>query len=762
MKKLLWLVGALFVVLIVAVVSIPLFVDVDQYRPAIVAEANKKLNGKLELGKLKLSLWGAVKIHAESIRLTVDGFPEPMLDTKQFYLEVPFLSLITMRPLVIAVLDQPKISVVKDLNGMNVLRLMKAAKTEAPSGTSAEAEDTGRIGSVASAEPAKVPVLLAGASLGLRIKEGDVHYQDKVTKADYRVDGLDLDAKNLGLGSEMSLKLKAPLKGGTPTMSFSGSVSAAAEIKPVLAGGNLRGASGSIDLDASKLAVEVKGGNFKKPEGMTLVMRAEFDGDEKETLLKSAVVQIHEVKLHGKGRVTLQPVTAKLEVSADPIRLDRVGDFVPMLGAYQPKGVLEFNVKVDQDPAALKLNGDLKLSDGAVHKKDLLREPLKLQLQAGFSENSLNIVRATVIGPDSDLQLQGNVRNFLAPQFALTLTGKSFNVDKTLILPEGEKEAARFAVIAAAVAAPAKKDTLNPMSAMATNPMLARAAGTFSAQVGKVTVKQAELENVNLKAQFQNLALKVQDASFRTFGGTVRANGDFDLKSPGLAFKTQGNVAGISAKDAFTKYFPKYQNTLEGKVNANWNVSGAAYPESQRLRSLRGGAKLSATDGALKSVDFQSSINTAMQKIPFLKDKKPISVDNGFKSLVAELKFDNGTIKVEPIESQPRGKGFIVKGKATIQESLEHESFFDVYDPSGQLPEELQQPGKPALVLRLHGPVTAPKTDYEYTVKKLASTAGKSALKEALGKALGGSKDGDKKDAVKDLGEKLKKKFKLF
>ena len=42
--------------------TVPLLIDVDKYRPLIIQKADEQLNGKLELGKLGLSLWGRVKI----------------------------------------------------------------------------------------------------------------------------------------------------------------------------------------------------------------------------------------------------------------------------------------------------------------------------------------------------------------------------------------------------------------------------------------------------------------------------------------------------------------------------------------------------------------------------------------------------------------------------------------------------------------------------------------------------------------------------
>jgi uncharacterized protein involved in outer membrane biogenesis len=804
MKKALWIIGGLFIVLLVAVVSVPLFVDVDRYRPQITEEVNKRINGQLELGKLKLSLWGAIKIHAESIVLKVNGFPEPLVNTDQFRLEIPYLSVLSGKPEVVAVLQGPKIQVVKNKAGkMNVLELMP--QTAAPAGAEKEAENGSATDTVASvsasadesataaaspadsatpaapapvpatatasgtAEPAPtVPALVAGATLGLRILDGNLLYQDEVTKARYQVNGMELEGTNLGLGSEMKLRLRAPVKGTAPAFGFEGVISAASELKPVLSGNQVRALSGAVDLDATQLKLEMKNGSFRKPEGMPLTVRARFDGNEAETLVRSLELRAHDIKVNGKGRITLQPVTAKMELVSDPVQLAGLKEMVPMLAAYQLKGVLHLNANVDKQANALRASGDVKVSDGAFHLKDTLKAPLQFQLQAGFSENTLNIIRANLTGPDSDLQLSGNVKEFLAPQFSLSLTGKSLNVDKVLVFPEAgatEKTAAWPSLLPAAHAAKPKEADANPLVALAANPMVAKASGNLSAQLGRLTVKNAVFEQVQAKARLDNLLLKITEASLKTFGGVVKASGDFHLRNPALNYKTVGSVSHISAKEAFATYFPKFKNTIEGQVNANWNVSGALYPATARLRSLSGTARLTAADGVFKSVDFQDSINAAMKKVPFLKNKKPISVDEGFKSMVTDLKFANGTVRAEPIDVQPQGNGFVIKGKSTIQESLEQESFFDVYDPSGQLPKEIRAEGKPALALRLYGPINAPKTDYEYTVKKLAANAGKNAVKDvatkALDKVLGGE-GGSKNDKLKDAADKLRKKFKLF
>ncbi|RZA09443.1 MAG: AsmA family protein [Proteobacteria bacterium] len=847
MKKILWIIGGFLVVFLVAAIAIPLFVSVDRYRPEIQAEANKRINGKLELGKLSLSLWGKVRIHAESIRVTVNGFPQALLDTKDFHVELPISSLIAGKPQVIAVLDSPRIEVIKELDGrMNVMELMKVpgregcatgaslpSQSTAAVATASPVEAKDSVSSAAAApdlakknervtslpkevkkapkvtkgaaapalapaepapvvapsppvaasptpapcppaavpgetgEPMRVPSLLAGATLGLRLEKGDVVYLDKVAKSDYRVSGLDIDARNIGMGSTMDLKIKAPLKGSMPLLNFDGPVEATAQITPVLVGTSVKAARGDFYIDASPLKLEIPG-KFKKPAGMPLVLKGKLGGNEKETLIETMELSFHDFKFFAKGRVALQPLTAHIDFSADPIKLEKAREFVPLMAEYDVKGIATFNAKVQLDPSDLKITGGIRVADGSLFPKAYLKAPLLFTAQAAFSENSVSVTRATFTGPESDLQVVGNVKNFLSPVFALNVTGNSLNVDKTLVLPGAApavgKDGKPVPGAAAAKPDPTKPD-VNPMAEFAKNPMFAKAEGAIAADIGKVTVYGSVLEKVSARAGLKDMNLRLNDATLRTYGGNVRTEGNFNLGASTLPFTSQGNVAGISGAEAFRTYFPKFQNTVAGTVNAQWNVNGGLYPAATRLRSLGGSAKLLATDGVLKSVDVQSTINQVMKKVPFLKDRQPLEIDDGFKTLSAEVRFNGGEVRVDPIEVQPRNKGFVLKGKSTIQENLSQETFLDVYDPQGRLPRDIQRPGKPAIALRLTGPLAGPTPDYEYTVKKLATNGAQNALKNVAGKALdkflGSPKEGEKGNALQDAARKLKEKFKL-
>ena len=83
-----------------------------------------------------------------------------------------------------------------------------------------------------------------------RISDGDLSYADKLSHSTYQVIGLDVNAKNLGLGSEMSVTVKAPVKGSSPTMTFDGPITADMQLKPTLVGNSVKSVSGNVNLDA--------------------------------------------------------------------------------------------------------------------------------------------------------------------------------------------------------------------------------------------------------------------------------------------------------------------------------------------------------------------------------------------------------------------------------------------------------------------------------------------------------------------------------
>ncbi|MBY0371011.1 hypothetical protein K2X33_10010, partial [bacterium] len=77
-----------FGIMVIAAVVVPLIVDVDSFRPQIVEIANQNINGKVELGKLKLSLFGQIKIEVGGFAVQ-DSKGRNVLVSKDVYFHVP-------------------------------------------------------------------------------------------------------------------------------------------------------------------------------------------------------------------------------------------------------------------------------------------------------------------------------------------------------------------------------------------------------------------------------------------------------------------------------------------------------------------------------------------------------------------------------------------------------------------------------------------------------------------------------------------------
>ncbi len=756
----------------IAALALPSIIDVDKFRPQITQAVNDKINGELKLGKLHLSLWTGIDVSVDSVSLHINGQPKPVVESDKAYLEIPFWSLLTFSPRVTAVLIAPKVDVVKGKDAkLNIMALVKEGTPAQPSKPAQAASSSG------------LPAIVANASAGLRVKKGYLSFADEASGAKYVVDGFDVDVENLGLRRTVDASITLPLKVNTADMQVEGPVIAHAKITPDMSDAGDFSASGTAEVDASEMSFSLSKGMVKKSAKTTLTVSADFSGSQKEADLKKISLHFDKIGVDANGKIILQPkMITKMNVQTSGVDLASLEKFVPMLHEYALAGTARFQVKTDGPMEALTYSGQLEVSGGKAAYPAMLKAPISFGLQTKFSEKSLNLESVTVNGPSTDVLLKGSVENFKAPKFGFKLISKEINVDALMKSSDAKKTAEYFipSLIPQAEAAPghgkdkkkapahnakgasvkathAESDpapagnTGNPMLSLAKNPILENAAGTFNIAIGKVIAKGGTITDINANISLKNLALAVENASLKTCEGAVNAKFDANLKSPGLDFATSGTMKGLSAKAALTSYVPKFQNSLEGKLGANWNLKGRVYPQSAMMKALGGTMNLTAENGKLSTIDLKESIQGVMAKLPLLKGVSPPNIDQNFKSMRADMKFANGVITANPVEVVGTEKGVNLKGKSTIQEDLTQDTYVDVYDPNRLLPKEISNGKDVAMALHITGSVKNPQTDYGYTVGKLAKNVVKNQGADLINKALGNA-GGDKgKEAVKGI-----------
>ena len=766
-KKILIAVGVIFGLFLILAIVLPLVVDVDKLRPKIESAVNEKINGEFKLGKLQLSLWGGIKVRIESLSITETGAKKPLVETNSAYMEIPLLSLLTFSPSLTAVLDAPKVDVIKFKNGkMNVTELMKPAALKEP--TPKQETTTSSSG---------MPAMLVNASVGLRIENGVLGYTDESTNSKYAIDGLELDAQNIGLRDTMKISLKLPVKGSSPTMTVDGMISANASIKPIIANGEVRSASGTIDADATALAFKINNGMVNKTPKTPLVFTADFVGTENDVTLKSADIKFDEMSVSAKGIVILEPTkSVKMDITSSKLNLASLEKFVPMLKEYGLAGTAGMNVHADGPLEQLAINGDISVKGGKAAYPAMLKAPVGFDMNAAFTDKSLALKELTLTGPETDIKLSGTVKDFKAPQFAFNLNGKELNVDKLMKTAEPpKKDASYFSILHEAEAKPVYKEApkkaskaaakeeskevaasgANPMLGLAKNPIVANAAGTLNVNLAKVIAKNATISDVVAKINLKNMDLSVPSATLKMFEGALSTNFNANLKSAGLNFSTTGTMSGLNTVPACQAFAPKFQHTLDGKINAKWTMEGLAFPTAALTHNLKGNASITSENGKLRTMDIGESIKGIFGKVPFLQGKSIPSIDENYKSMRAEIKMSGGVVTADPLEVIGSNKGVNVKGRSTIQENMNQDTYVDVFDPNHILPKEVSNGKDAALQLHITGPATAPQTDYGYTVGKLAKNVVRNQGADLIKKALGGKGGSGTSDAIGGALKKL-------
>lgn len=783
-KKILIVLGTLVGLFIVAAIVTPFVVDVDQFRPQIVQAVNDQINGDFKLGKLQLSLWGGVKVKIESLSLSAKGASTPLLATNSAYLDIPLTSLLAMSPAVVVVIDKPEIHIQKQKDGkFDVMTLMKAQSPEpvpaAPPSTASSV----------------LPAIAVNASLGLKIHDGAFSLNDQTNGSKYQIDGLQVEIKNVGLKETMQLNVRMPLKGSSAMMNMDGEIEMHGQIKPNIAGGAFENAVGQFEIDATKLSLSMNQGMVEKSAKTPAQIKMDFVASPKDLQIKSLDILFAEISASISGSVVLQPeMSVNLDIHSTQLNLATLEQIVPMLKEYELAGAGALKIAVKGPTSQLDIHGGLQVKGGKASYPKMLKGPIAYDLDTVFTENTFDVSRLTATAPGSNFNVKMAVKNFVAPVVSFSLTSQELDIDKLLKsdpAPTAAKKSASYwmnpfieTAEAApkhgtknsskqpakhapakepAAASPVAASGANPFLPLAKNPMMAQASVAGTATIAKLVAKGSTISDVVVKMTLKNLILNIESASLKAFDGKMNAKFDANLKSAGLSFNTSGTVQGLMLKNAITHFVPSFQNTLEGTGNANWVLSGVAFPTANALQNLNGHFNLGAENGQLHTIDIQKSISGALDKVPFLKGKTVSGLDQGFHHMKAEIKFSEGVIDANPLEVIGNEKGLNIKGRSRILASnMTQDTFVDVFDPHMLLPKEISNGKDAALSLHITGPVSAPQTDYGYTVERLAKVVVKNQGKELINKGLqgiiggaakGGSGGGGDptKDAVKGV-----------
>ncbi len=377
LKILAWVLLALVLLVIAAVIAVPLLVDPNDYRDEIAALAKKQTGRELAIeGDIGLSVFPWLGVELGETRLgNAPGFgPEPFARVQQAQVRVKLLPLLRQEVQVDTLsLDGLRLNLARNAQGVsNWDDLVKHAETEAeqPAPTPGEPQARG---------------LGALAVGGVRISDAQVVWDDRMAGQRVEVKNLALETGELDLASPFPLHFEADVASNAPAV------------------------SGHIALDSEVLADLV--GERYALNGLALDLRLAGPVVPGGTLVAQLAADAH---------ADLRNQTAELSglnLDAFGLRLTGRAEASGILEAPEGKAELNGTVRDGQQfAAALKTLAGVELDAGAV--KD---GRLALQAEASLPKGTARLARFDLAALGSTVNLNLDASGLPA---ATVATGK--------------------------------------------------------------------------------------------------------------------------------------------------------------------------------------------------------------------------------------------------------------------------------------------------------------------------------------------------
>jgi uncharacterized protein involved in outer membrane biogenesis len=772
MKKIVLLLGGLLALLIVAALAVPLFVDVDRYRPQLLEKANSMIEGRLELGKLKLSLWGRVKVDVAGLELQ-DAKNRKVVSVADASFVLPFSSVLSGAPRLTLVMVKPAISVVRDSKGeLNVMTLVKKspATEQAPSAAPSKTTEV------------EIPAIAARARLGLEIRDGSLRFLDERANFESRVDRLQVRLKDASVTQPTQLEVEALIdtKVGEQVR-VAGPVRLALDTTPILTGSELKEMGASLLASADQLEIEMPG-LFMKKKGIPLSASGKFAIGSSELRLDSLVAKFHNAELSLTGRVNELAAEPKLALKArtNPIELKPWGELVPMLETYQLSGKSSLELDIGGSASALRYGGKLQ-ADAIGFAHPMFKANPRVDGTVRIATNQLESIDLSMAAPGSDLKVTGKLVDFLRPRISLDATGNSMDLDQWIDFTARKQAAAAAAT--GATPAPgaggkvAQEDLDALLEPMRKNPIARATEARITLKIQRFKAYQAPMSQVNAVATMKDLAVNLESASVRLFDGAAAFSGKMDMKPEKPTYSFTGKIDGLQLQQAVESQFSFLKNTLLGRLSATVSGSGSSFNVAPALRALDMKGSFDVRQARFATLDItkmafegiNQSLGKVAEKVPALQGRRlgaPGSRESAYEFIRSKFQLSGGKFSAPDFEAKAEpNKGIDLKGRVSVNlQDLSLDTRFelvDTYNLTRARDISIDVAGVPVqnLLAEKGRPVVIPIT-VGCTVSKPCPSyteLPEHFTRVALANLGGSAKEKLKSEATKQLGDAIKK-----
>lgn len=675
LKKVGITVAVIFALLVVTAAVLPFIINVDDYRPQIVQAVNDKINGKFELGKLQLTLWGKIKIQVDGFSLK-DAQARTVVAAKDVYFHVPWLSIFSGAPLLNFKLEKPEVQVIKDKSGkMNVMSLMKPAEKPAEAAPAAPAGGK-----------TSIPGIAARARLGVEMKDARMSYKDAATGLSTEVKDLNVVAKDLSLSRPMEIEAWANLDTKMGTMIVRGPIRFGAKADPKFQDGALQQAKVELRADLDDLEI-IMGELFHKKKGMATNASSTLEVSPTTAKLASAVAKFFNAEVKASGEVTnlgaeTSPVV-NISFKSNDISLAPWAELVPMLREYKLAGSASLAGGANGPTDQLGYRADGAIKALTAKAPNLKAEP---RIDAGIKivTDQVESMSMTMKAPGNELRVSGKVASFKAPKIDVQVTSPGMDLDQLIEFPKpakkdvGKSSSPQTADSGKPGDGKPAEDMDAALDALRKNEVAAATRANIVFNLALLKAYGVKMTDMNGAMSFRDLGFYIDRFKMGLWNGSVSANAGIQMKPKTPTYRFTGEVASLDLKQAVASQFELFKNTLLGNANFKMEASGASFNPEPAKKSLNAKGNMRVTNATFATIDIarmaKEAINKAIEgaaaKIPQLKGqtvKGEANTESKYESVTADFTIANGVFSAPNFfaKSEPN-RGIDVKGNTQL------------------------------------------------------------------------------------------------
>jgi AsmA protein len=780
MKKLLYIVGGLVVVVVVAIVALITLVNPNQFKPLIADqfESNTGMTITLE-GDINWRFFPSLGLSIDKMYIDnpADFSDRKLLSVDKVGVGVQVLPLLDKQLFVEQVeLANASFSLETLNDGRTNLDAFTATNDESAS----EATDSEEsVESPAPSEPQSSDTPWTIEVAGVSITDSQLQVTDAQAGTNLLLENFNLTLTEFGFDKWSQLALS--VEGTHNNQQFSASLDTGLWLDAELAFPQLKGFSltstyrdPSVEVSPLKLTIDqfelnqwapvalestlISGGNTVKVElGLELLLEGDLSQYQLRNISMASNVNGDDVSISNFdmsmptfGYNVANPVSISLKGNASGVSFDNQ---------------LSMQLWIDEAMSAIKLDS-LSLTS-TLQGDTLPYSPMKMSWQGGIDYDVNGSQSTVTFAPFSidEMVFNGHVAADISqaiPNITYLLT--SDNVDLDAFMAKGESAESAATQDTAQSTSDEEQDAAEVVAQEPDLAALSQVHVAGRTEFGRFKASNILMTNLKTDVAVTDGVAKVKSITAALYEGSLKLSATLNAQQATPTYSGDVALTKVQAKPLLVAVADT--DLIEGLATTTTTFSGSSLIPDNLMKNLIGVANVSFTDGAINGINLAQIIRDNYAKIKGQSSAHQSEVKKtDFSALSGEFKFDKGNVTTDDFAMQSPLLRVTAQGQANyIQQNIDALTKVSIVGTlEGQGGDDINDLKDLTIPLSIRGPWSDPKFGLDFAAlqaqelernkAKLEEKAKKEA-ERGLKKLLG---DKAEDDEVKKLSDKLLK-----